>query len=56
MSRMSDQNPEKPAHPTPDEVVLLEDLAPRKDVRGGAAKLRFGESTRKGQGKGDRGI
>ena len=26
-----------------DEVVLLKDLAPRKDVKGGA-KLRFGEA------------
>jgi hypothetical protein len=54
---MTDIKHEKPAERTPDEVVLLEDLAPRKDVRGGAAKLRFGESTRKGQqGRGDRGI
>jgi hypothetical protein len=35
-----------------EEVVLLKDLAPRKDVRGGA-KLRFGEApslTSKGKG------
>jgi hypothetical protein len=28
---------------TPDEVVLLEDLAPRTEPRGGARKLVFGE-------------
>src|SRR5689334_13959315 len=27
-----------------DDVVLLEDLAPMADVRGGAGKLRFGQS------------
>lgn len=27
-----------------DEVVLLEDLTPTRDVRGGAGKLRFGQS------------
>lgn len=27
-----------------DDVVLLEDLAPIRDVRGGAGKLRFGQS------------
>lgn len=53
---MSDKKPQKPAEPAPDEVVLLEDLAPRKDVRGGAAKLRFGEFNRKGPAKGDRSI
>ena len=26
-----------------DEVILLEDLAPRKDVKGGAGKFVFGE-------------
>jgi hypothetical protein len=26
-----------------DEAVLLEDLAPREDVRGGAGKIRFGQ-------------
>jgi hypothetical protein len=35
-----------------EEVVLLKDLAPRKDVRGGA-KLRFGEApSSAGKGKG----
>ncbi len=32
------------------EVVLLKDLAPRKDVRGGA-KLRFGEAPSAQSGK-----
>ena len=32
------------------EVVLLKDLAPRKDVKGGA-KLRFGEAPSVGAGK-----
>jgi len=27
-----------------EEVVLIEDLDPRDDVRGGTMKLRFGES------------
>jgi len=29
--------------PAEDEVVLLRDLSPRKDVTGGGAKLLFGE-------------
>ena len=33
-----------------EEVVLLKDLAPRKDVKGGA-KLRFGEAPSAGSGK-----
>jgi hypothetical protein len=33
-------------------VVLLKDLAPRGDVKGGAAKIPFGaEMTKKGVGK-----
>jgi hypothetical protein len=42
----SDEEP-KPddAAEKPDETILLKDLAPRKDVKGGAGKLRFGEST-----------
>ncbi len=28
------------------DVILLKDLAPRADVRGGAAKIRFGETAR----------
>ena len=36
--------PEPGATPAPEEdVVLLEDLAPRLDPRGGARKLVFGE-------------
>lgn len=34
-----------------EEVVLLKDLAPRKDVKGGA-KLRFGEAPSSPGGKG----
>jgi hypothetical protein len=34
-----------------EEVVLLKDLAPRKDVKGGA-KLRFGEAPSSSTGKG----
>ena len=29
-----------------DDAVLLEDLAPREDVRGGSGKLRFGQEPR----------
>ena len=28
------------------DVILLKDLAPRADVMGGAAKIRFGETAR----------
>lgn len=54
---MTDQKRDKPIPPAEDEVVLLEDLAPRGDVSGGASKLRFGESTsRKGpKGRGGHG-
>ncbi len=54
---MTDQKRDKPIPPAEDEVVLLEDLAPRSDVSGGASKLRFGESTgRKGpKGRGGHG-
>ena len=29
-----------------DDAVLLEDLAPRDDVRGGSGKIRFGQEPR----------
>jgi len=29
--------------PTPDDTILLRDLAPRQDISGGAGKLFFGE-------------
>ena len=29
-----------------DDAVLLEDLAPREDVRGGSGKIRFGQEPR----------
>jgi hypothetical protein len=32
--------------PPAEEAVLLEDLAPREDVRGGAGRLRFGQDVR----------
>lgn len=38
-----DEDARRPAKPDPD-TVLLRDLAPRKNVKGGAGKLRFGES------------
>jgi hypothetical protein len=31
------------AKPPPRETILLQDLAPRRDVKGGAGKLLFGE-------------
>lgn len=34
----------KPNKSSNEEVVLIEDLDPRDDVRGGTMKLRFGES------------
>ena len=54
---MTSKKGDKPVPPAEDEVVLLEDLAPRGDVSGGAAKLRFGEpTTRKGpKGRGGHG-
>jgi hypothetical protein len=39
------KKPEETAPPD-EEAVLLEDLAPREDVRGGAGRLRFGQDTR----------
>jgi len=52
---MTNKKRDKPAKPRKvDEVVLLEDLAPRGDVSGGGAKFRFGEPLkpriRKGRG------
>jgi hypothetical protein len=41
MSQQKRRKPEEKARKQ--EVVLLKDLAPRKDVKGGA-KLRFGEA------------
>lgn len=41
MSQKKRRKPDEKARK--EEVVLLKDLAPRKDVRGGA-KLRFGEA------------
>ena len=44
IARMAQQKRRKPDEKArKDEVVLLKDLAPRKDVKGGA-KLRFGEA------------
>jgi hypothetical protein len=36
--RDADERPE-----TKDDAVLLEDLVPRDDVRGGSGKIRFGQ-------------
>ena len=47
--RQEEQQEDEPTSATDDEsdtseTVLLKDLAPRQDVKGGAGKLRFGES------------
>ena len=43
------QQPEQKPSPGPreeqDESILIRDLAPRASIKGGAAKLRFGETT-----------
>lgn len=44
------QQPEQKPSPGPkeeeqEEFILIRDLAPRASIRGGAAKLRFGETT-----------
>lgn len=48
-SDRSDETSERESDGTPDdaaasETVLLRDLAPRENVKGGSGKLRFGES------------
>jgi len=47
---MAQNKRRKPDEKARKEVVLLKDLAPRKDVRGGA-KLRFGEAPSSHTGK-----
>lgn len=47
---MAQSKRRKPEDKARKEVVLLKDLAPRKDVKGGA-KLRFGEAPPAGSGK-----
>lgn len=42
--------PRKNNKPARKDVILLKDLAPRQDVRGGAKKLRFGEPSPKAPG------
>jgi hypothetical protein len=43
------QQPEQKPSPGPreeqEETILIRDLAPRASIKGGAAKLRFGETT-----------
>ena len=42
------QQPEQKPSPGPreeDESILIRDLAPRASIKGGAAKVRFGETT-----------
>lgn len=39
--RVDEQEPEKTENT---DTVLLRDLAPRQDVKGGSGKLRFGET------------
>ena len=48
---MAQKKRRKPDEKARKEVVLLKDLAPRKDVKGGA-KLRFGEAPSSPTGKG----
>jgi len=48
---MAQKKRRKPDEKARKEVVLLKDLAPRKDVKGGA-KLRFGEAPSAPGGKG----
>lgn len=40
---MSEKKPTTKDKVKPEEPVLLEDLAPHEDVRGGNARLRFGQ-------------
>ena len=47
---MAQKKRRKPEEKARKEVVLLKDLAPRQDVRGGA-KLRFGEAPSVRSGK-----
>jgi len=47
---MAQRKRRKPDEKARKEVVLLKDLAPRKDVKGGA-KLRFGEAPSPRSGK-----
>lgn len=42
----TDNDPANELERSEDEVVLLRDLVPRKDVKGGAKKLTFGQSDR----------
>ena len=46
---MTPDKKRKPGKPdlAQDDVVRLEDLVPRDDVKGGGGKLRFGESSRR---------
>ena len=53
---MTNKKRDKPIPPAEDEVVLLEDLAPRGEVSGGASKLRFGEPTSRKGPKGRGGL
>lgn len=48
---MAQKKRRKPEDKARKEVVLLKDLAPRQDVKGGA-KLRFGEAPASSTGKG----
>lgn len=43
--REEDRKPDQDEAKKPDDAVLLKDLAPRQDIKGGSAKLRFGERT-----------
>ncbi|MDQ3810991.1 MAG: hypothetical protein M3336_11930 [Chloroflexota bacterium] len=44
MTRDDEQPRDTDKEPHEEEVILLEDLAPRGDVKGGAGKILFGEA------------
>ena len=43
VKKKRDENEPSPTQPAEDDAVLLEDLAPREDVRGGSGKIPFGQ-------------
>lgn len=46
MTAQPEQKPDgEPNEAPPSESILIRDLAPRANITGGAAKLRFGETT-----------
>jgi len=50
VKKKRDENDPMPSQtPQDDDAVLLEDLAPREDVRGGSAKIPFGQGPAAGR-------